>query len=126
MFMLEWAFKIMAMISVPPLDAPMLNRIAEPMAGRKIAKISSSIGWSVMVPAIGIKRSSALKLKDISILEYTVLMPTSVPRNKNPSTRRPVFTAKVKSLAFIPVSLLTTDEKPVTPPKEKLFGNLKK
>ena len=50
----------------------MLNRIAEPMAGRKIAKISSSIGWSVMVPAIGIKRSSALKLKDISILEYTV------------------------------------------------------
>ena len=29
----------------------------------------------------------------------------------------------VKSLAFMPVSLLTTDEKPVTPPKEKLFGN---
>ena len=32
----------------------------------------------------------------------------------------------IKGLAFIPVSLLTTDEKPVTPPKEKLFGNLKK
>lgn len=66
-FMLECAFKIMAMISVPPLDAPMLNKTADPTAGRKIAKISSSIGWSVMVPANGTKRSRALKLKDISI-----------------------------------------------------------
>ena len=68
-FMLECAFKIMAMMSVPPLEAPMLNRIADPIAGRKIAKISSSIGWSVMVPVIGIKRSSALKLNDMSMLE---------------------------------------------------------
>ena len=79
-----------------------------------------------MVPANGTKRSRALKLKDISMLEYTVLMPTSVPKNKKPRTRSPVFTMNVKSLAFMPVSLLTTDEKPVTPPKEKLFGNLKK
>ena len=125
-FMLECAFKIMAMLSVPPLDAPMLNKTADPTAGRKIAKISSSIGWSVMVPANGTKRSRALKLKDISMLAYTVLMPTSVPKNKKPMTRSPVFTMNVKSLAFMPVSLLTTDEKPVTPPKEKLFGNLKK
>ena len=41
---LEYFFRIMAMISVPPLEEPMLNRIAEPRAGSAMAKQSYSIG----------------------------------------------------------------------------------
>ena len=41
---LEYFFRIMAMISVPPLEEPMLNRIAEPRDGSAMAKQSSSIG----------------------------------------------------------------------------------
>ena len=41
---LVYFFNIMAITSVPPLDAPILNRMAEPMAGSTIAKISSSNG----------------------------------------------------------------------------------
>ena len=44
---LEYFFKIIAIISVPPLELPMLNKMAEPRAGSAIAKQSSSIGWSV-------------------------------------------------------------------------------
>ena len=33
-------------MSVPPLEAPMLNMIAELMPGMAMAKISSSMGWS--------------------------------------------------------------------------------
>ena len=46
MSMLVYFFMIMAIISVPPLEAPMLKRIAEPTAGRAMAKISSRKGWS--------------------------------------------------------------------------------
>ena len=35
---LEYFFRIMAMISVPPLEEPMLNKIAEPREGRAMAK----------------------------------------------------------------------------------------
>ena len=41
---LVYFFKIIAIISVPPPDAPMLNKMAALSAGRKIAKISSSTG----------------------------------------------------------------------------------
>lgn len=34
-------------MSVPPLDAPILKRIAVPTAGRKMANISSKSGWLV-------------------------------------------------------------------------------
>ena len=41
---LEYFFKTIAMMSVPPLDAPILNRMALPSAGRAMAKHSSNIG----------------------------------------------------------------------------------
>lgn len=44
MLRLEYFFMIMAIISVPPLDDPMLNKIADPKAGSAIANITSSIG----------------------------------------------------------------------------------
>ena len=46
-------FRIMAAMSVPPEEAPMLNRMAEPKAGRMTANKSSSISWSVRGPARG-------------------------------------------------------------------------
>ena len=58
----------MAMISVPPLEAPILNRIADPIAGRKIAKTSSSIGSVVSGTGIGQIRSNADSPKDMSML----------------------------------------------------------
>ena len=36
--------RIMAITSVPPLEAPILNKIAEPSAGNKIANINSNNG----------------------------------------------------------------------------------
>ena len=42
MFREECRVRIMATISVPPVEAPMLNTMALPMAGSSTAKISSS------------------------------------------------------------------------------------
>ena len=56
---LEYFFRIMAMISVPPLDAPILKRIAEPSAGSAMAKHSSSIGCPVSGWSMGQMRSMA-------------------------------------------------------------------
>ena len=47
MFMLVYLRTIIAMMSVPPLEAFRLNRIAEPNAGSRTAKHSSSSGWLV-------------------------------------------------------------------------------
>ena len=66
--LLVYFFRIMAMTSVPPEDASMLNRIAEPIAGSIMANTSSSIGWSVRVPCIGTRASSACKLTDITMV----------------------------------------------------------
>ena len=126
MFMLEYFFKIMAMMSVPPLDAPILKRIAVPTAGRKMANISSRSGWLVSGALNGQKRSRSDKLTDMTMVAYTVFNPKPLPRNKNPNSRRAVLVTDVKSLADQWVSWLTTVEKPVMPPKAKWFGNLKK
>ena len=45
--------RIMAMISVPPLDASILKKIAELTAGNATAKINSNNGSSVSGAAIG-------------------------------------------------------------------------
>ena len=55
----------MAAISVPPEEAPMLNRIAEPMAGRMTAKSSSSISWSVRGPERGQMTSNSCTRPDV-------------------------------------------------------------
>ena len=44
MLMLVLLLRIMATISVPPLEACILNMMALPMAGKVTAKISSSRG----------------------------------------------------------------------------------
>ena len=41
---LVYFLRIIAITSVPPLEAPILNKIAEPSAGNKIAKINSNNG----------------------------------------------------------------------------------
>ena len=51
--MLVYFFKIIATISVPPLEAPILNKSAEPTAGRKIPKASSRMTSSVRGCVIG-------------------------------------------------------------------------
>ena len=50
---LEYFLRIMAMMSVPPLEDPMLNKIADPRAGSAMAKHNSSIGSSVKGAFIG-------------------------------------------------------------------------
>ena len=100
MFMLEYFFKIMAMMSVPPLDAPILKRIAVPTAGRKMANISSKSGWLVSGALNGQKRSRSDKLTDMTMVAYTVFNPKPLPRNKNPNSRRAVLVTDVKSLAY--------------------------
>ena len=66
---LEYFFKIIAIISVPPLELPMLNKMAEPRAGSAIAKQSSSIGWSVKGAFIGQTRSRKESVTESRILQ---------------------------------------------------------
>lgn len=66
---LVYFFKIIATTSVPPLDAPMLNRMAEPRPGRTIAKTNSSMGSSVRGLSKGQKYSIPESATDSNILE---------------------------------------------------------
>ena len=56
------------MISVPPPDAPILNKMAALSAGRKIAKISSNTGSVVSGALIGNNFSSADNPTDVNTL----------------------------------------------------------
>ena len=58
--------RIIATISVPPEDAPTLNRIADPTAGSPTANISSTRGWDVIGASIGQTISSSRSMPDIS------------------------------------------------------------
>ena len=109
----------MARMSVPPLEAPIWNRIALPKAGRKMAKRSSRTGSVVRGAAKGYIRSSRDRLTEVTMLAYTVFSPNPFPRNKKPSTSKRVLAINVKSPADHEVSSLTMVEKPVTPPKAK-------
>ena len=123
---LEYFFRIMATISVPPLEAPMLKRIAEPSAGRAMAKQSSSMGWSVSGPLIGQIRSITERATDSRILQYAVLAANFFPSMTSPITRRIMLMIRLKSPAdMTPVRAMST-ARPVTPPNVKLFVNLKK
>ena len=68
-FRLVYFFKIMATISVPPLEASMLNSSAEPKAGRRMAKKSSSIGSLVKGLSMGKSHSSPWVNTDMSTVE---------------------------------------------------------
>ena len=60
---------IIAIISVPPLDEPILKRMAEPSAGSAIAKQSSNIVWSVRGWVIGQTRSKTESATESRILQ---------------------------------------------------------
>ena len=123
---LEYFFKIIAIISVPPLELPMLNKIADPKAGSAIAKHSSRIGWSVNGSFIGQMRSRKESVNESKILQYAVFAANFLPRTIIPMIRSVILTIKLKSAAVIRPVLATRTARPVIPPKVKLFVNLKK
>ena len=123
-FSFVYFFKIMAIISVPPPEAPTLNKMAELAAGSTIAQISSSTGCEVSGADIGNHFSAALNPTDISTLTQTVLIPKLFPRKINPSTSSAILIINVIFPGVVGIMALKTTAIPVTPPKEKLFGNL--
>ena len=123
---LEYFFRIMAMISVPPLEAPILNRIAEPRAGSAMAKHNSSMGCSVRGPFIGQILSIAESATERRILQYAVLAANFLPRTIRPIRSRIILMTRLKSLAEISPVFATRTARPVIPPNVKLFVNLKK
>lgn len=113
-------------MSVPPLDASMLNMIAEARAGRITAKQHSRIGSSVSGPLIGKRNSkSDIDIESI-IVVYAVFMPNDLPRTTTPRIRSRMFKMNVMVDAERGIALAIMTAIPVTPPKEKLFGKRKK
>ena len=117
-------FTIIATMSVPPEDAPMLNSTAELNAGSATAKSRSSMGWVVSGSWIGQISSITERETDKSRLEYTVLMPNERPKKQKPTTSSSRFTTRLTVLGPTGRTALTTTERPVTPPNVKLLGNL--
>lgn len=117
--------RIIAIISVPPLEAPILKRIAEPMAGRMIAKHNSNTGWSVNGASSGCTHSKIEIVTDSRMLQYAVLAIKDFPKKKVPITSKVRLTIKLNVLGVMGVTCATTTESPVIPPKVKLLVNLK-
>ena len=117
-----------ASMSVPPDEAPMLNKIALPTAGKKIAYTSSIIVSFVTGPLSGTIYSSPCREKDISNEQYTVFIPNSFPRKIKPIISNNIL--KITTiLPFVKNPTVYLDKItaiPVAPPKEKLLVNLKK
>ena len=67
--MLVYLFRIIATMSVPPVEAPMLKTIALPMAGRITAKQSSRKVSEVIGPDRGKAISHRLTKKDSAMEE---------------------------------------------------------
>ena len=127
MSMLENRLRIMARMSVPPVELWMLNRMAEPSEGRMTAKKSSRVFWSVSGADRGHSHSSPDKAAENKREQYTVFTPKLLSRNRKPSTRkaRLIREAKVEGLTAGTTALRIT-ARPVTPPVLKWLGNLKK
>ena len=121
-------YSLIATRSVPPVDAPMLKRIAEPKAGNITAKASSNKGSSVIGPLMGTSISKRFNDKEKRRLPYKVLFPNFRPRTRYPMISNNIFTTRtiVPELIAPLKALLSIIASPVTPPIAKLFGNLKK
>ena len=119
--------RIMARISVPPVEPSRLKRMAEPKAGKATAKNSSRIFWSVSGPLSGTSQPSADRMPENSREQYTVRTPKPRLSTMKPSSRnsRLMTDAKVDELTAGKMDESTT-AMPVTPPVEKWLGNLKK
>jgi hypothetical protein len=92
---LVYFLKIIANISVPPPDAPILNKMAALIAGKVTANINSNTGSSVIGPAIGINFSKKLSPTEVSKLTYMVLVPNFLPKKTNPNTIRIILIINV-------------------------------
>lgn len=114
----------MARISVPPPEASRSKKIADANAGSATAKNISRTGSLVSGLSIGKMYSAAQSKMEVKMLTYTVLIPASLPRNMKPTTRSIILIKKVINPGVLGRSALRTTAIPVTPPKEKLFGNL--
>ena len=64
MWHLKYFLTIIAMMSVPPVEEPMLNSSAEPHAGKKTPSSSSINGWSVSGWVIGQITSRILSIAE--------------------------------------------------------------
>lgn len=114
------------MTSVPPEEAPTLKSRADAMAGRAMAKTRSSMGWSDRGPLRGTYFSNTASSTFITTVAQPVLMAKSLLRKIQPRTSRMTFAHDEKAEADRGVSFATRAAPPVTPPKTKLLGNLKK
>ena len=65
---LKYFFTTIAMMSVPPVEEPMLKSIAEPHAGRKTPNNSSMNGWSVSGWVSGVTVSNSLSITENAIV----------------------------------------------------------
>ena len=81
-------FRIMAAMSVPPEEASMLKRMAEPRAGRITAKKSSSTSWSVRGALMGNTQENTWIMPADSREQYTVRKPKPLSSTRNPTTRK--------------------------------------
>ncbi|BCN28716.1 hypothetical protein bsdtb5_00110 [Anaeromicropila herbilytica] len=96
------------------------------MAGSATANINSSTGSSVRGAFIGQALSKNDSPKDNKRLVYAVFTPNPFPKNKKPINNKIMLIINTISLAEATFVFATTIAMPVTPPNEKLFGNLKK
>lgn len=94
--------RIMATMSVPPLEASRLKRMAEPTAGSPTAKRSSISGWEVSGAERGITISSPRRRKDISRDEYTVRMPKLLPNTRKAMISRSTLITVTKVPGVMP------------------------
>ncbi len=124
----KWAyfFRIIAGISVPPLEAPRWNSRALPAEGRDTARMNSSMGWSVRGPARGTSPSKTISRAESRTLAKAVVMANSRPTNKNAASSNIRLAAEANSLAVRGVIRAMMVESPATPPKQNWFGNRKK
>ena len=94
-FIEVYFFRIMATMSVPPLEAPMLNMIAGADARNGNGKISSRTGWSVSGPDMETAFSAADSATDIRTLIYTVFTPKPFPETEIPAPAVPYVDDKI-------------------------------
>ena len=119
MSMLVYFLRIMARMSVPPVELSRLNRMAAPREGRITAKNSSSIFWFVRGWVMGYSHSSPASMAENSSVQKMVRMPKPRFRNTKPKTREAMLMTEVN------VEELTVGNRedkitaiPVTPPVE--------
>ena len=76
---------------------------------------------------MGAQRSSALRLSEKSRLQYTVFKPKRRSSSKKPSIREMALMIRLKVPGDqLELSCPKIMDMPLTPPKEKWLGNLKK